>query len=181
MNTELNWKKKKIIVGAIVLFVGTMFVFVFYDDVPQTSVPIPDSVSTTTVEQATTTEVVSVEEFETEIKTVLMALDMKPWKWLSATSADGTVVAPKNAEAFLVRFNASGGFSAETDCNSISGSYEARRGSLSLGSIASTKMFCEDSQESEFTELLSIVVTYQFVDNGQLVMTTSEGTEMKFR
>lgn len=181
MNTELNWGRKKIIAGVIVLLVGAMFVFVFYDNVPQTSVPIPDSVSTTTVEQATTTEVVSVEEFETETKTALMALDMKPWKWLSATATDGTVVSPKKVEAFSVRFNASGAFSAETDCNSISGSYEARNGSLSLGSIASTKMFCEDSQEGEFTELLSTVVTYRFVDNSQLVMTTSEGTEVKFR
>ena len=165
--------------AVLFLVVWMALYLLFYT--PPVNAPAPSDVSTTTSEQATTTKVVSEEEFETETKTVLMALDMKPWKWLSATATDGTVVSPKKVEAFSIRFNANGAFSAETDCNSISGSYEARNGSLSLGSIASTKMFCEGSQEEEFIELLSTVVKYRFADNGQLIMTTSEGKEVLFR
>lgn len=172
-------KTQPFLYGGAFLVVLLVLYLLFHT--PPVNAPAPGDVATTTTEQATTTAVVPEEEFQTETKTVLMALDMKPWRWLSATDTSGTMVTPIKDEAFSIRFNASGAFSAETDCNSISGSYEARNGSLSLGSIASTKMFCEDSQEGKFIELLSRVETYRFVNNGQLVMTTSEGTEIKFR
>ena len=149
---------------------------------PQATAPIVTDVATTTTAQATSTVQVAAEEtFQKEPDIVLVALDVKPWKWLSATQIDGTVTVPIKDDAFLIRFNASGAFTAQTDCNSISGSYEARNGSLSLGSIASTKMFCEGSQEAEFTTLLSDVLSYRFADGGQLIMTTTGGTEVVFR
>jgi len=170
--------RTKLLVGGLAL-VAFVFLCTYFYTRPVMA-PTTETIATTTEQEAASGNEV-VEDFEVEPDNPLMALDVKPWKWLSATYVDKDVVTPVKTEEFSIRFNASGAFSAETDCNSISGSYEARNGALSLGSIASTKMFCEDSQEGEFTELLSKVVTYRFVDNGHLVMTTSDGTEIKFR
>ncbi len=170
--------KSRFLVVGVVLLLMILFAYVYTRPV---IAPTVDTVATTTTEQNATSTEKPVEDFYTETNTTPMALDMKPWKWLSATYADGDVTTPVMSEAFLIRFNASGAFTAETDCNSISGSYEARNGGLSLGSIASTKMFCEGSQEAEFTTLLSSIVMYRFVAGGQLVMTTADGAEVVFR
>jgi heat shock protein HslJ len=111
----------------------------------------------------------------------LVSLDVKPWRWLSSVTPDGASTTPQNPEAFQLTFNASGGFSVETDCNTITGSYEARNGNLSLGSLASTKKSCEDSDEVLFVHLLSDVVSYSFSDGGQLQMITDNGTLITFR
>lgn len=173
-------KTKSVLGGLIVA--ALLIVLYVHLHTPSVIAPTMSDVPTSTVEQnATTTKVVTEEEFKNEPEAAFVALDVKPWKWVSATYTDRTVVTPKNEEDFSIRFNASGAFSAETDCNSISGSYEARNGSLSLGSIASTRMFCEDSQEDEFTKLLSRVLTYRFTSGGQLIMTTTEWVEVVFR
>ncbi len=183
MNTffeSLGTNRKPLL--ATTTFVLFLLMVYFFWRTPQATAPIVTDVAATTTAQATSTVQVAAEEtFQNEPDTVLVALDVKPWKWLSATNPDGTVVTPAKKDAFLIRFNASGAFAADTDCNSVSGSYEARNGSLSLGSIASTKMFCEGSQEAEFTALLSDVLSYRFADGAQLIMTTTDGTEVIFR
>jgi heat shock protein HslJ len=110
----------------------------------------------------------------------LVSLDVKPWKWVSVTYRDGASTTPKT-DVFAVTFNSSGGFTAETDCNGISGSYEARNGNISLGSIVATEMFCEESEESLFVELLSKIIAYEFTEGGQLRMKTSDGSQLLFR
>lgn len=120
-------------------------------------------------------------EFGEEIEQVFVALDFKPWKWVSVRNADGTTFSSTQAEKFSLTFNASGAFQAETDCNQLTGSYEARSGALSLGSIAATKMFCDVSDEALFTDLLYRVESYQFVEGRYLVLKTAEGEEILFQ
>jgi heat shock protein HslJ len=164
----------------LLAFAGLVFFFLLYLFTPRVIAPPAQPTATTTV-QVATTSLVTEDVFQVENDTIPMALDIKPWKWVSVTYGDGTVVTPAQIEVFSIRFNSSGAFTAETDCNSISGSYEARNGALSLGSIASTKMFCEGSQEGEFTALLSDVSAYRFVEGGQLIMTTSKEAEVIFK
>lgn len=176
-------ERKQAVVCA--LLVAGVLLLVFLGLYTQSVIaPTTDLVATTSVETVPSTSTVpatTTEDFEGEADINVMALDMKEWKWISATLADGTVVTPVKVDAFSITFNASGAFSAETDCNSITGSYEARNGDLSLGSIAATKMFCENSQEATFSALLSDVVTYKFTSKGHLIMLTATGTEVVFR
>ncbi len=175
-------ERKWFLLGVVIVLGVTLAVFSYFS-APEVVAPTMESVATTSVEAlpATSTTSVVVEDFEGEADSNVMALDMKPWKWVSAKAADGALTTPTQVDAFSITFNASGAFSAETDCNGMSGSYEARNGNLSLGSIASTKMFCEGSQEAVFAQLLNDVTAYRFTNKGQLIMVTTTGTEVTFR
>ncbi|HXY05704.1 MAG TPA: META domain-containing protein [Burkholderiaceae bacterium] len=94
----------------------------------------------------------------------------KRWIWRLATYGDGTRIEPRVPEKFTLTFSPDGTFAATTDCNALSGSYTAEKNELSFGPIASTRMFCEGSQEQDFQELLAQVHAYHFGPNGELVL-----------
>jgi heat shock protein HslJ len=53
---------------------------------------------------------------------------------------------------------------------------------LSFGPLASTKMYCEGSQETEFGAMLADVERYLFTSRGELVLTLKkDGGTMVFR
>jgi len=99
-----------------------------------------------------------------------MTLDMKTWAWVSALYEDGRTVKPAKAGQFTLTFAKDGTFSANTDCNSMSGGYTAADGALTFGAIAMTKMFCQDSQETVFSELLANTSGYHFTSKGELIL-----------
>jgi heat shock protein HslJ len=120
--------------------------------------------------------------FEGEADPAAMKLDMKTWIWVRAVQADGTTSAPRSAEAFTLTFAADGTFSATTDCNRLRGGYTGNGRNLELGNMAATRMFCADSQESDFSALLGNVVRYSFTGRGELILAlTPEGGTMTFR
>lgn len=90
--------------------------------------------------------------------------------WVKTVYGNDADLVPKEAEAFTISFKNDGTFSATTDCNSMSGSYEANNEQLSFGEAATTLMFCEDSQEQEFSKLLSEVQAYFFTNKGELIL-----------
>jgi heat shock protein HslJ len=49
------------------------------------------------------------------------------------------------------------------------GTYTANNGIISFGPIASTKMYCEGSQEATFGELLRDTSGYHFTSKGELI------------
>lgn len=98
-----------------------------------------------------------------------MTLGMTTWKWMRALYNDGRVVAPQEAGVFTLTF-ADGRFSATTDCNSMSGEYSVSGNTITFGPIASTKMYCEGSQEGEFARLLQDSTSYHFTSRGELVL-----------
>ena len=77
---------------------------------------------------------------------------------------------PRQADAFTLTFRADGVFSATTDCNRVNGRYTVNGRELAFGNMAATRMFCEGSQETEFTELLEKTSRYLFTAQGQLVL-----------
>ncbi len=124
-----------------------------------------------------------VQNFEGEADTMRMTLGMKKWEWVSAVYPDGTRITPKKEKVFTLTFGKDTSFSASTDCNSIGGKYIATsEKSLQFGEMMSTLMYCEDSQEQIFSELLSTVTMFQFTGKGELILIDgAREIEMMFR
>lgn len=98
-----------------------------------------------------------------------MTLDMQPWAWVKTRHNNDTELVPNNIDAFTLTFKDDGKFSATTDCNSLSGDYKVEGSNITFGPIATTLMFCEDSQEQEFSSMLNEVQSFFFTNKGELI------------
>ena len=93
------------------------------------------------------------------------------WQWQTTQYNNDTEIMPLDTDAFVASFNDEGQFSSSTDCNQTFGSYEVgSNNSLSFGPLASTLMFCENSQEMEYGNMLSEITSYMIAENGNLVL-----------
>ncbi len=110
-----------------------------------------------------------------------MTLEMKKWTWVKAELGDETVVTAKS-DVFTLSFTEGGKVGIGTDCNGMGAKYEADDGALTFTQMISTLMFCEGSQESQFSQLLQDVDGYSFNDKNELVLTIKDdGGTMLFR
>jgi heat shock protein HslJ len=103
------------------------------------------------------------------------------YQWQSTTGANGVVVTPDTASAFTLRFDANR-LSLTTDCNSGSAEFTTEplpATAFSVGSIASTKMFCESAQEAIYFAMIQQIVSYEETDEG-LTFTLADESEMVF-
>jgi heat shock protein HslJ len=110
-----------------------------------------------------------VQNFEGEADPARMTLSMKKWNWINTQYSNDTTVVPKIPEKFVLTFKDGQTFSATTDCNSVGGNYMLHGNIITFTKIVSTLMFCEGSQEQDFTKMLSEVQTYHFTSKGELV------------
>lgn len=109
-------------------------------------------------------------DFEGEANPEVMTLNMQTWKWIKTSYKNGEEVTPNKADAFTLSFGPEN-VSITTDCNTISGPYEANKGQIIFGSnMITTLMFCEDSQEQDFAAMLLEAQTYSFTSKGELVL-----------
>lgn len=108
--------------------------------------------------------------FEGEADPNAMTLSMKEWKWIKTLYSDDKEVLPKQKDAFAAVFTKEGEVSLTTDCNTMNAQYTSTGTLISFGSIMSTKMFCEDSQELEFGAMLGEVDSYLFTGRGELIL-----------
>jgi heat shock protein HslJ len=115
-------------------------------------------------------------DFSGEADSLIVKLDQKKWQWVKTSYTDGKVFVAKKAEAFTLTFTAGGTVSATTDCNGVSGTYTAGSGALTFGTLASTLMFCDGSEEGVFTEMLDQVASYAFTSKGELELGLQAGT-----
>jgi len=100
------------------------------------------------------------------------SLTTKEWEWVGANKPG----------LFILSFNDEKSFSAKTDCNNMGGQYTLDGNSLTFGDMYSTLMYCEGSQESEFSALLGKVTEYKFTDDGGLILSsTTEPDLMMFK
>ncbi len=111
-----------------------------------------------------------VKDFEGEADTSKMNLGMKKWTWIRTEMSDGKVTTPKKPEAFTLTFKPDGTFSASTDCNGVGGSYKTIGTSIEFTKMMSTLMYCEGSQEQEFSKSLGEVGSFMFTSKGELVL-----------
>lgn len=123
-----------------------------------------------------TLQLIQVEiNFEGEADPNVMTIGMQTWKWVKTTYNNDTEIAPKDPEAFTITFNSDEGtFFATTDCNAIHGGYEIDDKKIAFKDSIATLMFCEDSQEREFSSMLNEVRSFLFTSRGELVL------ELKF-
>lgn len=108
--------------------------------------------------------------FEGEADVSRMSLTMKKWMWVRTTLNDGREILPKKQDLFALSFSNDGTFSATTDCNGIGGEYLAEDNSITFSKMVSTLMYCEGSQEAEFSKYLTDATGYQFTSRGELVL-----------
>jgi heat shock protein HslJ len=108
--------------------------------------------------------------FEGEVDPNVMTLDMKTWTWVKTQYNNDTEVTPLKADVFTLTFNSDGIVSASTDCNSMNGSYDVDGSKISFSPMASTRMYCEGSQEKVFRKLLQEEInSFLFTTKGELV------------
>ena len=112
-----------------------------------------------------------VQNFEGEADPNRMTLGMKKWVWQKVLLKDGKSVVPKKVDAFTITFKNTGSFGVTTDCNSAGGDYKVSGSNIALTNMMSTLMYCDGSQEQDFTKYLSEVQSYVFTSKGELVFT----------
>lgn len=111
-----------------------------------------------------------VQNFEGEADPAIMTLSMKTWTWINTTYSDDKGVTPKAAGRFTLTLKSDKTFSATTDCNGIGGEYTVRGNQISFTKMMSTLMFCEGSEEADFSKMLSEVQNFLFTSKGELVL-----------
>ena len=94
----------------------------------------------------------------------------KKWSWVKTIMNNDETITPNKTEAFTLTFNDDGKINGTTDCNNFFGQYEKNKDNLTFGPLASTRMFCEGSQENIFTKQLSQVDKLFFDSKGNLVL-----------
>ncbi len=109
-----------------------------------------------------------VKDFEGEASPSVMKLDMKTWVWVNTQYSDGKVITPKKTDAFKLTFKGKK-FSASTDCNGIGGEFSTNGPAITFDKMMSTLMYCEGSQENDFSKALSNASSYHFTSKGELV------------
>lgn len=113
---------------------------------------------------------VVVQNFEGEANPDMMKLNMKTWTWIKTVYNDDTVITPRLTDKFNLTFK-NNTFSATTDCNGVGGEYkETNNKQITFTKMMSTLMFCEGSQEAEFSKGLSEVSSYHFTSKGELIL-----------
>ncbi len=113
-------------------------------------------------------------------QTANLSFTLHQWKWKKTVTGEGNVITPKK-DVFVLSFTNHGTFSATTDCNTIGGNYIVSERKIDLENIMSTMMFCEDTQEQEFSGMLQGVNGYVFEKTGELSLLMRGGGQMYFQ
>jgi heat shock protein HslJ len=111
-----------------------------------------------------------VQNFEGEADPAIMNLGMKTWIWVNTTYSDDKGFTPKIPGKFTLTLKSDKTFSAVTDCNGVGGEYTVKGNQISFTKMMSTLMFCEGSQEADFSKMLGEVQNFLFTSKGELVL-----------
>lgn len=93
-----------------------------------------------------------------------------PWTWTKTIYNNDTVITPRKKDSFVITFAKDNRFSAKTDCNSVGGEYTINGSKIILNKMMSTLMYCENSQESDFTKMLTETDNFFINYSGELVL-----------
>ena len=104
------------------------------------------------------------------------------WEWVETKTIYGQEITPKQKDAFRANFSVDGSFSATTDCNNLTGSYDATIfGKMTFGPFGSTKKACPPlSQGDAFSKSLSQTNEYSVVSDTKLLLKQKFGSVMIF-
>lgn len=122
------------------------------------------------------------QNFEGEADVSKMNLGMTTWKWISTTYTGDPTITPKLANKFTLTFKDGGKFTATTDCNVVSGEYSFNENVITLSKMITTLMYCDGSQEGQYTTMLDRISNFHFTSKGELIFGfRNNGGEMIFR
>jgi heat shock protein HslJ len=110
------------------------------------------------------------QNFEGEADSSKMTLTMKTWSWVNTVYNNGSTTIPKAQDKFKLTFTKPNRFSASTDCNGVGGEYTATENKIVFDNMMSTLMYCDNSQEGEFSKALGEVSGFYFTGKGELVL-----------
>ena len=99
-----------------------------------------------------------------------VSLGTKKWMWVSTVYTDGKTVVPNKTDMFGVTFDGNGHVTVSTDCNAMGGSYVLKGDTLTFSDMMSTLMYCEGSQELDFSVMLNQVVGAEINSEGILIL-----------
>lgn len=121
-------------------------------------------------------------DFEGEADPDLMTLGMHAWTWIETAYNNDTIKKPNEKEAFTLTFE-DGRVHGATDCNRFNGAYTVDDHNIQFDDeMATTKMYCEGSQEAEFVKMLLEVRSYFFTSKGELIFEIKfDSGSMRFR
>lgn len=109
-----------------------------------------------------------VKGFEGEVDSSKMSIFMKSWQWVSVVYNNDQKIYAKN-DRFKLELKKDGTFSVSTDCNGIGGEYKIDGKKITFSNMMSTLMYCEGSQEQEFSKILAKTNSFSFDGKGQLI------------
>jgi heat shock protein HslJ len=186
METSTSKTAANILIVTAILLIATSLVIVLNKKPSQETTkvevatqPTTEVLPTATTTTSTTTEATTIIATSTATSTLVTieGFTDKSWTWIK-TSATGTkAITPKKTTAFTLMFTSDGTVKGTTDCNAFSGSYKIDNSKLSFGPLASTKMFCNGSQEEVFMKSLLATLSYAFATTtSNLTLTTASGT-----
>lgn len=115
-----------------------------------------------------------IQNFEGEANPQVMNLQMKKWLWIKNIYNDKREVLPRS-DKFSITFDKLS-FSASTDCNGIGGEYVTKQNKMYFSAMVSTLMYCENSQENEFRQMLETTEAYELTSKGELVLYFTNGS-----
>ena len=110
------------------------------------------------------------QNFEGETDSNNITLTNKKWEWVKTLYGDNKLVTPLKQNKFSITFKNNNTFLATTDCNSMGGEYTVKNGIINFSKMMSTQMYCEGSQETDFTKMLNQTQNYLFDSKGELVL-----------
>lgn len=175
INNMTDSAKKTLTVLVAVLALGTLFWFAYRSQ--QTGI-LPTEEEALVPEATPVSDAVGFpDQNEAPIPTTspdtaddMAMLTSQTWTWVRTQMNDGSEVTPNTPGIFTATFQDDGTISLGTDCNSMSGMFSLPAvGQIAFAPMATTLMFCEDSQESEFSQMLTDSTGYMFQD-GKLVL-----------
>lgn len=92
------------------------------------------------------------------------------WLWEETIYADNTQVKPQVSDSFILVLNDDGTVTADTDCNNMFGNFTVAQGAkIDFPATASTIMYCEGSQETEFAKILDKADNYFFEEDTLMI------------
>lgn len=110
------------------------------------------------------------QNFEGDAGSNKMTLTMKKWEWVKTLYSNDKLVIPLKQNKFSLIFKNDNTFSATTDCNSMGGEYTIKDNIINFSKMMSTQMYCEGSQEADFTKMINETQSYLFTSKGELVL-----------
>jgi heat shock protein HslJ len=106
-------------------------------------------------------------------------LDGTSWQWKYTEYTSGERRTPRS-DNFIISFDGDGVVSSATDCNTLTGSVVISGNNIQFGQFASTKMFCEDSQEAQYSSELGRATVFEMTPTTLAITLTRDNAVMHF-